>query len=191
MSTYYSINWDKWATVPSFVAMGEAMFELMNETVYSPVRPYLESLSFTQEEHSAMHSTRMNSDINYPHSFIYAPIHEILNDDQSKIVGVTGGGFAWDYALRYLLPNNVEGIIVEIQNTCNQSNLYELIGYNAFYLGDNATKDSKYDKMEVVRDLSFGTHPNFTTTPGHCRYSIVSRFFILRILIIPLRKAYH
>ena len=174
MTTYYSINWDFWATLPDFVEMDIAMFQMKNETVYSPVRPYAESLSFTDDEHNAMHSTRLNSDISYPHSFINSPIHEIPNDYESKIVGVTGGGFAWDFVLRFLLPNNVEGIIVEIRNSCNQTSLYELIGYDAFYLGDNAAKDSKYDNMEVVRDLTPGTHPNFTATPGHCRYSIVS-----------------
>ena len=174
MTTYYSINWDFWATLPDFVEMDIAMFQMKNETVYSPVRPYAESLSFTDDEHNAMHSTRLNSDISYPHGFINSPIHEIPNDYESKIVGVTGGGFAWDFALRFLLPSNVEGIIVEIRNSCNQTSLYELIGYDAFYLGDNAAKDSKYDNMEVVRDLTPGTHPNFTATPGHCRYSIVS-----------------
>jgi hypothetical protein len=174
MSTYYSINWDFWATLPDFVAMDTAMFELKNETVFTPVRPYAESLSFTEDEHNAMHSSRLNSDISYPHSFLNSPIHEIPNDKESKIVGITGGGFAWDFALRFLLPDNVEGIIVAIRNSCNQSSLYELIGYDAFYLGDNATKDTKYDDMEIARVLSTGTHPNFTTTPGHCRYSIVS-----------------
>jgi hypothetical protein len=174
MATYTSINWDLPNSLPDFEAMSKAMLELKTETVYSPVRPYAESDAFTKEEHNAMHSNRPNSDSSYPHSFVNTPVHEIPNDSESKIVGITGAGFAWDFALRFLLPNNVEGIIVEIQNSCNQSNLYELVGYDAFYLGDNATKDSKYDDMVVIRDLFPTTHPNYTTTPGNCRYTIVS-----------------
>ena len=170
LSTYHSINWDFYL---AFEAMNTALLELKNETVFTPVRPYAESSALTNEEHNAMHSSLPNSDVSYPYSFMNTPIHEIPNDYESKIVGTTGGGFAWDFALRYLLPNNVEGIMVEIQNSCNQTSLYELIGYDAFYLGENATKESKYDNMEVVRDLSLHTHPNFTTTPGHCQYSIV------------------
>jgi hypothetical protein len=64
--------------------------------------------------------------------------------------------------------------MVELRNNCNQSSLFSLVGYDAFYLGDNATKDSSYQDMEIVRDLSLATHPNFTTTPGHCQYTIVS-----------------
>jgi hypothetical protein len=180
MTTHYGTNWDALSSFPDFVDANNAMYALKNETVYTPVRPYAKSLSFTDEQHSAMHSSRPNSDVSYPHTFMTSPIHETPNDYESKIVGHVGGGFAWDYALRYLLPDNVEGIIVEIKNSCNQTSLYELVGYDAFYLGDNATKESKYDEMEIVRNLSYSTHPNFTTTPGHCRYSIVSEIKIRR-----------
>ena len=150
-----------------------ALLELKNESLFTAVQPYSPSASTTDAEHDRMHSSRHNSDVNYPHSFIATPIHEIPNDADSKIVGNIGGLFAWDYTLRNLLPNNVNGIIVEIRNTCNQSNMYALVGYDAFYLGDNATKESVYEDMEVVRDLSISSHPNFITTPGHCRYTIV------------------
>ena len=173
MTTYTSINWDVIA-LPDFALMSKAMYALKNQTIYSPIRPYAESDAYTKEEHNALHSTRPNSDSSYPHSFINSPIHEIPNDYNSKIVGVTGAGFAWDFALRFLLPDNVEGIIVEILNSCNQSSLYELHGIDAFYLGENATKDSKYENMAVARDLFASTHPDYTTTPGHCYYTIVS-----------------
>jgi hypothetical protein len=125
-----------------------------------------------------MHSSRLNSDVNYPHSYISTPVHEIPGNSDSKIVGNLGGLFAWDYALRFLLPDNVAGIMVELRNTCNQTGLYALAGRDAFYLGDNATKETTYDNMEVVRDLSFSTHPNFTTTPGHCQYTMVRKQYI-------------
>ena len=153
--------------------MGKALFALKNETVFTSVQPYTDTSTRTEEEHDAMHSSRLNSNVNYPHSYMTTPIHEIPNDTESKIVANLGGLFAWDFALRFLLPNNVGGIIVEVRNSCNQSNLYSLVGHDAFYLGDNAIRELKYDDMEVVRDLSLSTHPNFTTTPGHCRYTIV------------------
>ena len=155
-----------------------ATLELKNETVFTSVQPYSGN-GRTEEEHDIMHSSRLNSDVNYPHSYISTPMHEIPNDTDSKIVGNLGGLFAWDYALRNLLPNTVDGIKVEIRNTCNQSNMYALVGYDAFYLGENATKESKYSSMEIVRDLSIGTHPNFTATPGHCRYCDPTQVFSL------------
>lgn len=177
MSTSYGVNWDAFSSFPDIVEGVNALFSLKNETVYTLVRPYIKnSLAFTETEHNKMHSSRPNSEVSYPHSFVGSPIHEIPNDYESKIVGHVGGGLAWDFALRFLLPDTVEGIIVEIQNSCNQTSLYELDGHDAFYLGDNATKESKYDEMEVVRKLYFSNHPNFATTPGHCRYTIVRNY---------------
>ena len=177
ITTFLSINWDVYNQIPDYKKSIGAMFELKNETIYSSIRPYGENDSLDEKEHSAMHSTLANSDISYPHSFVNNPIHEIPNDYESKIVGTVAASFAWDAALRFLLPDNVEGIIVEIQNSCNQSVLYELVGYDALYLGDNATKDSTYDEMVVVRDLFPTTHPNYTKTPVNCRYKIVSFVF--------------
>jgi hypothetical protein len=182
LSTFYTINWDGFTGLPDFVEMIAAILALKNQSVVSPVRPYADGGVISEAEHSALHSSRANSDVTFPHSFLLTPVHQIPNDSNSKIVAYVGGGFAWDFALRNLLPDNVEGIIVEIKNTCNQSSLYELDGYDAFFLGENATKESNFNNMEVVRDLSFGTHPNFTLTPGHCRYSIVRTFVACIIL---------
>jgi hypothetical protein len=188
--TYHSTNLDTFSAPYSF-AVGKAVMELRNETLFTAVLPYAPSPSATDQEHDAMHSSRLNSNANYPHSFLSTPIHEIPNDTDSKIVGNLGGLFAWDYALRNLLPNNVNGIIVEIRNTCNQSSTYALVGYDAFYLGDNATSDAMYDDMEVVRDLSFSTNPNFNTTLGHCRYTIVSETFVLLCYTKIFRFSYY
>ena len=45
-------------------------------------------------------------------------------------------------------------------------------GEDAIYLGDGDLHDSKYNYLEVTVDLSMHTHPNFTSTPGHCQYSM-------------------
>ena len=177
MSNYQRINTDS-NTNPIYAGIVKAIYALKNESVFTAVLPYTRSTSTTVMEHDAMHSSRLNSAASYPHSLLSTPVYEIPNDSESKIVARLSGSFAWDYTLRNLLPNNVDGIMVELQNTCNETSLYALVGYDAFYLGENATRESAFDHMEVVRDLSLGTHPNFTTTPGHCRYSIVSWNFV-------------
>jgi hypothetical protein len=106
-------------SVPDYEALHKAIFALKNQTVYTRVRPYIND-KITKEEHKAMHSTRPNSDADYPHSFVNAPIHEIPNDYESKIVGVTGAAFAWDFALRFLLPDNVEGKACHVEFELNQ-----------------------------------------------------------------------
>ena len=164
--------------IPFSLASGEAVYALKSETILTGIEPYNTGGTSTESEHDAMHSSRLNSDVNYPHSYISTPIHEIPDDFESKIVGHVGGLFAWDFALRNLLPDNVNGVIVELRNSCNQSGIYSLVGHDAFYLGENATIESSYVDMGMARDLTISTHPNFTTTPGHCLYTIVSQLHV-------------
>jgi hypothetical protein len=160
------------------------MVSLKNETVLTGVRPYSSDTGYKKEEHSALHSTLKNSNISYPHSFVGHPVHAIPGDFNSEIVAYVGGGFAWDFALRNLLPDGVDGIIVETENNCNQSFSYRISGPDAYYFGEGKLHESKYENMKVVRSLSTHTHPNFTTTPGHCYFSMVSanKTFIIKLL---------
>jgi hypothetical protein len=43
-------------------------------------------------------------------------------------VAFVDAGFAWDYALRLLLPEGVDGIVEEIENNCNQTFSYRIAG---------------------------------------------------------------
>jgi hypothetical protein len=73
-----------------------------------------------------------------------------------------------------LLPEGVTGIVTVIRNTCNQSFTYEINGPEATYLGEGDLHETKYDDMETTVSFSFHTHPKFTSTQGHCQYSMVS-----------------
>jgi hypothetical protein len=167
------VNLDLTGTYSTMLKLIDVMLALKNESVTTTVGSYGDSGVMTENEHNAMHSTLHNSNVSFPHSFLFTPVHKIPGDSDSKIVAFVSGGFAWDVALRFLLPDNIEGIVVEIQNSCNQTVTYELMGHDAFYLGDNVTHESIYDNMRVVRDLSPSKHPNFTTTEGHCLYTVV------------------
>jgi len=148
--------------------------ELKNESLVSPVGPYVAvPLSFTQEEHEAMHSKLIDSDSQNPHSFVYTPVHKVVGDYNSEVVAIFGTGTAWDAALRNLLPDNVVGIHAVIKNDCNQSYTYEINGKDAIYMGEGDSHDSKYENLELEVSLAVHTHPNFTSTPGHCQYSMV------------------
>jgi hypothetical protein len=168
------VNWDHINSFPDFFARVQAMNVLKNETVVTPVRPYSTATTFEKSEHNAFHSQFNGSEVSFPHSFISHPIHSNPGNYESEIVAFVDAGFAWDYALRFLLPEGVDGIVVEIENNCNQTFSYRIAGPDAFYIGEGAIHEKKYSDMKVIRSLSPHTHPNFTTTPGHCYYSIVS-----------------
>jgi hypothetical protein len=174
MRDYTDINLDVPHSSPDIaLPFVSAIKELKNETLTSAVVPYFIELSFSKYEHKALHSQTNDSEISFPHSFMNHPIHSIPGDPNSEIVANVIGGLAWDFALRFLLPIGVDGIIAEIENNCGQKFSYHISGSDAFFLGEGSKHETKYNRMKVIRSLSLHTHPNFTTTPGHCYYSIV------------------
>jgi hypothetical protein len=182
MRNYFDINFDIPHTSPDIgLPFVSAMKELKNETMTTGVVPYFIDTTFNTYLHKALHSQTNDSEISFPHSFMNHPIHSIPGDPNSEIVAYVVGGLAWDFALRFLLPIGVDGIIAEIENSCGQMFSYHISGSDAFFLGAGSKHETKYNRMKVTRSLSLHTHPNFTTTPGHCYYSIV-RILTARIV---------
>ena len=127
--TYGLINWNV-GSVPDYENILEALMSLKNETLVTRVRKYVGvGTALSQEEHDKMHSALpTGSDSEHPHSFVFHPIHEIVDDYNSPIVAVTASGMAWDFSLRNLVPDNVFGLQAIIKNDCNQSYTYEIDG---------------------------------------------------------------
>lgn len=150
------------------------MIVLRNQTLITPVRKYVGvPTAMSQDEHDALHSALPDSNSEHPHSVVVHPIHERIDDPDSPIVALFGGGIAWDFALRNLLPHGVRGMMTVIKNTCNQSFTYEIDGRDALFKGAGDSHNTKYDRMEVFINLALSTHADFDSTPGHCRYSMV------------------
>lgn len=168
-------------TIPDFTSRSEAMIKLKNETLITPVQSYNSNTAYKSDEHDALHSKLKNPNFAIPHSFVAYPVHKIPGDYNSEMVAVVDGVFAWDFTLRNLLPVGVDGIIVEIKNNCNQSYTYEIEGPEAYFVGVGGMHDPKYNSMGTMRKLSVKSHPNFTATPGHCYYYMVSLIVALKI----------
>ncbi|CAJ1936599.1 unnamed protein product [Cylindrotheca closterium] len=170
--THGAINWNV-QSVDAFRDVVDALLLLKNETVISPVRPYTTAgMSMSQEEHEAMHSTLKDSSTEHPHSFVYTAVHEDANDRQSPIVAVVSAGSAWDASLYNLLPDGVMGMKAVIQNNCGQQFTYEINGPEAIFLGEGDLHEPEYNEYKLTADLSFHTHPDFETTPGHCQFQM-------------------
>lgn len=162
-------------SVPDYDELYLAMLALRNQTVVSQVRPYATAvgIAFTQEQHDAMHSDLPLGETEHPHSFFMHPVYEELQDTTSNIVAVLTIGSAWDATLQDLLPEGVNGIDAVISNNCNQSFTYRINGPLAQYRGTGDLHERGYDDMSVNVALSTNSHPNFTSTDGHCIYEMV------------------
>jgi hypothetical protein len=170
--TFALINWNIGSVYADVV---QSLQIIRNETVVTKVQPYSVAVrtAMTEAEHAEMHSKLPESHPDHPHSFVFTPIHEDVRDDQSKIVSGIGAAVAWDSSMRDLLPKGVEGIYAVIKNNCNQSFTYIINGGDAIYKGMGDLSEVELQEYETRVDLSLHTHPNFTTTDGHCQFTMV------------------
>jgi hypothetical protein len=63
-----------------------------------------------------------------PHSTHVQPVFLHLNDEESEIVGFILSIITWDHFMVDLLHEEISGVAVVLDNTCNQSFTYELHG---------------------------------------------------------------
>ncbi|CAB9511106.1 Receptor-type guanylate cyclase gcy [Seminavis robusta] len=144
----------------------DGVIKLKYETLVTALKPFQ---ALPPEEHQNFHT---DSKADNPHSFMYHPVYKRVREPGSGVVATVTASVAWDASMRNLLPSNVRGILCVVENTCDQVFTYEINGKDAIYLGSGDMHNPKYDHLEVMVDLSMHTHPNFTTTPGHCQYSM-------------------
>ena len=103
------------------------VFNLKNETLSSPVAPiYVTEVILDADQHDSFHSSIPGSASSYPHTYLYTPVHREVENSDSDIVAVLISIFAWDVAMRDLLPPNVGGIVAVLENTCNQTFTYHI-----------------------------------------------------------------
>ena len=145
-----------------------AAITMQSEPVFTTIKPFA---NLPDDEHEKMHSNGAEG-ANNPHSFTFQPIHRTPGDTTSDIVAMFAVATAWDVSMLNLLPDNVKGMYAVLKNTCNQTVTYRIDGADATYLGEGHLHNSDYDDMSVYVDLNLQVHPNASTTPGHCQYSM-------------------
>jgi hypothetical protein len=175
--TYNAINWD-FGSLPWATLLFPTIMEMKNQPIVSGAAPYDTEEKTETIRHQQLHAELKNSSVSHPHSFLFTPVQEDVNDPESAVVSVIVSNIAWDRALTALLPEDVKGIIMVARNDCNQSFTYDIQGGSAYFMGMGDVHNPKYDNMEVVADVSIYTNPLYMTTIGHCRYELVSHTFL-------------
>lgn len=156
----------------------DALRALSTEAVLSPVQKdgVVVPLSTPFEDTS--------SETTEPTSMILHPVHESVASS-SQVAGVLAGGISWGALIRDSFPEQAQGIMAVVKNTCDQSFSYYHDGADLSFRGEGDLHDSRYDDMEVVVNLSLNhASPRFESTKGHCLYSVV-RMPELRCLCAP------
>ncbi|CAB9505736.1 Receptor-type guanylate cyclase gcy [Seminavis robusta] len=169
----YSMNHNI-GSLRSVEATVGALDHLQYETVFtgSSKRGSTATDGILGEEVHATYHSQINGSSATPHGYGLHPVHQDPLDPNSKIVGMVSAAFAFDAALRNLIPDGVQGIICVITSNMAANFSYVVDGQNAFFLGMEDHHESKYDDYEVHVDLALHTNPEYTTTPGHSQYQM-------------------
>jgi Adenylate and Guanylate cyclase catalytic domain len=142
------------------------------------------SAEYHQRYHQAFSSSPVpvNETDARPHGIFIVPIFEAYQDTASKLVGVVGSLLAWDRYMVNLVPESVTGILVVLENSCNQSYSFVLNGTKAQYLGAGAFlnltfPESRYSVSLDVSDRASrasgsSSESRDRTDFGNCVYSL-------------------
>lgn len=168
------INWD-FTSDPIYSDIIDAAVRLKNETLFTAVKHYASAdIAFSDAEHEAMHSEKMESvKDELPHAILFHPIRANPDDMESEVVAMIIAGIAWDNSLLNLLPKEIQGIYVVMDNTCGQAYTFLLNGPDATFLGDGDLHDASYDHMgKSLQFRPHEVHREYDSVGGHCVYSM-------------------
>lgn len=128
--------------------------------------------------------------VNEPASELHYPIFRnaaekvVLSDGnsvQGEVVGFVWTTFFWRTVMTSSLPAAVKGLVVVIDNECNQAFTYQINGPDVEFLGFSDLHDQKYDHLEqsvtTIQELyayasSFRTYTGLNVAFDHCSYTI-------------------
>ena len=101
-----------------------------------------------------------------PESWIAVPVYRNTSDD-TDLVAVLSFVKLWHQEIQDSLPNeDINGIVLVVEFSCDQLHTYKVVGRNIVYLGFGDRHDSRYDQLFVLRDLGG------VITTDNCDYSV-------------------
>jgi hypothetical protein len=114
-----------------------------------------------------------------PMSAVYYPIIDAVNsiridvDKDQHVVGVLTFILYWRELINDILPVKSNGVIVVVENACDQVFTYQLNGPDTVYLGPGDQHDTKYDYLgrtsslfELMDSSKVGRKSSYTGIPG-------------------------
>lgn len=128
---------------------------------------------------ATLQSIKEGSKVDYlgdPMTGLNIPVFDSFNRTSRKAVAVLKSVIHWKSYLRFILPSNVRGITVVLQNRCDGSHTFEIDGKEAHVVGFGDLHDPKFDQYETVGifnidHLDDGTVSGIPFNQEGCPYS--------------------
>ena len=133
---------------------------------YSAFRPVYDTMASTNEavlsevlNYDRMPQTKRNiseEEITeaLPQVFLAQPIFDVHKEDKRRVVGTILGLQQWHKLFVDLVPDEIDGVVVVVQNACQQSVTYQINGPKVYFLGYGDHHDKSYDYLEETTMLT-------------------------------------
>lgn len=118
-----------------------------------------------------LYEKAVQDDSTHPHSFLLQPVYERLSSND-ELGGVVVAVIPWDSYFLNLLPNNIVGIDVVVEDTCDQKFTYRINGANAIYVGEGDHHEKKYSEHKVSTEFAPFLQHEFSDAHDHCEYTL-------------------
>jgi Adenylate and Guanylate cyclase catalytic domain len=109
-----------------------------------------------------------------------AVIRNKTSNNATVVVGLLAVPIYWRSFIRNILSEGSNGVVVVVQNPCNEPFTYQINGPNVVYVGVGDKHDQQYDGLEVASSIvdlkSFALRDSRYTgasiDPGFCPYTL-------------------
>lgn len=112
-----------------------------------------------------------------PMANLYVPVFDSSTDSSRLVVAVITATLRWQEYFKNILPINVQGIVVVLDNHCDGYYTYELHGPEVSLLGPGDLHKREFDQFEhrqflVLDPLDDGTDTGIDVSHEECIYTI-------------------
>ena len=126
---------------------------------------------------ASMREGKITEYLGDPMGFVLIPVYDTFEVSTRNVVAVMKSAIHWRTYFRNILPSNINGITVVLENKCDGFYTYELQGAEAYVVGEGDQHDLTYNKWvrstEVTLDvLEDGTATGLRFNQGECPYSL-------------------
>jgi hypothetical protein len=112
-----------------------------------------------------------------PMAFLFIPVFDSFDINTRKVVAVMKSALYWRLYLQNILPRNVKGLTVVLENACDGFFTYEMDGKDANVVGFEDKHERDYDEYEKYSTitqtvLNDGTATGLKLNQDGCPYTI-------------------
>jgi CHASE domain len=114
-------------------------------------------------------------DDKHPHSILINPIYSSLkkdHHDQDDMVGLLVAVVSWEMYFSNILHDSNDGVVVVLDNACDEHFTYRIDGPEAIFLGRGDLHDPQYNALESRTPFAPFLKLNHSSSDEHCEYDL-------------------